>query len=301
MTELALDSSRSALGLKRWIAIAWRVKSELAQDHVGLISAGVAFYGLLAIFPAITAILAIGGLVLEPSEIVSQLKNLSAVVPDSAMEIITEQASAVAGTREGGLGLAALTGIAIAFYSASKGMASLIEGMNIAYDVPEKRGFIRKLLVTMALTVMVIIGLLVGLFATVVIPAIVAFFTAGPVVEAIATVLAWLILGLMTVGGLTVLYRFGPSRLSKPTGWFDLGAVVACILWLFGSAVFGVYVANFGSYNESFGALAGVVVLLTWLWLSAYIVLFGAELNSEIDEEHGLVPASEHSSEGQSL
>ena len=289
MMDKAAEMSLNELGFKRWIAIAWRIKAELSADHVGLIAAGVAFYGLLAIFPAITAILALGGLFLDPSEIVSQLGNLSAVVPDAAMQIITDQAAAVAGSREGGLGLAALTGIGIAIYSASKGMASLIEGMNVAYDVEEKRGFFLKLAVTLGLTLMVIVGLLSGLFAAVVIPALIAVFNFAGLIESLATVIAWLVLTVATITGLTVLYRYGPSHQHQPTSWVNVGAIISCILWLVGSGIFGVYVANFASYNESFGALAGVIVLLTWLWLSAYIVLLGAELNSEVDEELGIV------------
>ena len=297
MMDNAAEVSLNELGVKRWIAVAWRIKAELSADHVGLIAAGVAFYGLLAIFPAITAILALGGLFLEPSEIVSQLGNLSAVVPDAAMQIITDQAASVAGSREGGLGLAALTGIGIAIYSASRGMASLIEGMNVAYDVAETRGFFHKLAVTLGLTVMVIVGLLSGLFAAVVIPALVAIINFGGLIESVATVFAWLVLTAATIVGLTVLYRYGPSHQHRPAAWFNVGAIFSGILWLVGSGIFGVYVANFASYNESFGALAGVIVLLTWLWLSAYIVLLGAELNSEINEELGIAHADDTSAD----
>lgn len=295
----AAQTSFTEFGIKRWFTIARRVTSELSADHVGLIAAGVAFYGLLAIFPAITAILAIGGLFLDPADILSQLGNLSVVVPDAAMQIITDQAAAVAGSREGGLGLAALTGIGIAIYSASKGMASLIEGMNVAYDVAETRGFFLRLAVTLALTLMVIVGLLSGLFAAVVIPALIAILNFGGIIEGAATVIAWIALTVATIAGLTLLYRFGPSHKRRPDSWWNVGALVSCVLWLVGSSIFGIYVANFASYNESFGALAGVIVLLTWLWLSAYIVLFGAELNSEINEELGLAPTADTDYAGQ--
>lgn len=291
MTDQAAALPTMRLGPKRWLAVLWRIKAELATDHIGLIAAGVAFFGLLAIFPAITAILAIGGLMLEPQQIVDNLSSLSAVVPDAAMEIITRQAEAVAGSREGGLGLAALAGIGIAVYSSSKGMASLIEGMNVAYDVAEERGFIRRLAVTLALTMLVILGLLCGLFSSVVIPALIAFITLPALVETVAAALAWIVLAVMTVLGLTVLYRYGPCHPPRSVRWFNSGSVAACVMWLAGSALFGVYVANFASYSESFGALAGVIILLTWLWLSAYIVLIGAEINAEVAEELGLTPA----------
>ncbi|MGR3761801.1 YihY/virulence factor BrkB family protein [Roseobacteraceae bacterium NS-SX3] len=268
-----------------WKDIALRVKDEISEDHIGLIAAGVAFYGLMALFPAITALLAIGGLMIEPKEIVDQISSLSGVVPDEVMEIIVGQAAEVAGSREGGLGLAAVAGLLIAIYSASKGMNSLIEGMNVAYDETEKRGFFVKTFVTIVLTVCLIIGLLGGLVATLAVPSAVALLDAGPVAEALGTLAAWAVLLVMTLAGLAVLYRYGPSRDKPEFQWVSPGALAACLLWLAGSAGFAFYVGNFGSYNESFGTLAGAVVLLMWLWISAFIILLGAELNAEIEAQ----------------
>lgn len=270
---------------KGWKDIALRVKDEITADHIGLIAAGVAFYGLMALFPAITALLAIGGLMVEPSQIVDQISQLEGVVPDEVMEIIIGQATEVAGSREGGLGLAAVAGILIALYSASKGMNSLIEGMNVAYDEEEKRGFFMKTFVTLTLTLFLITGLLMGLLATLAVPAVIALVDAGPVAEILGSLLAWGVLLVMTMAGLAVLYRYGPSRDKPELLWASPGAVAACVLWLAGSAGFAFYVGNFGSYNESFGALAGVVVLLMWLWISAFIVLLGAEINAEVEAQ----------------
>ncbi|MFW8635141.1 YihY/virulence factor BrkB family protein [Cribrihabitans pelagius] len=270
---------------KGWKDIALRVKDELASDHISLIAAGVAFYGLLALFPAITALLAIGGLLIEPKQIIDQISQLSGVVPQEVMDIITGQATAVAGSREGGLGLTAVAGILIAIYSASKGMNSLIEGMNVAYDEDEKRGYFMKTFVTLALTVFLIIGLLFGMVATIAVPSAVALLNAGPVVEILGTLAVWAVLVLMTMAGLAVLYRYGPSRDKPEFQWVSAGAIAACVLWIIGSAGFAFYVANFGSYNESFGTLAGAVVLLMWFWISAFIILLGAELNSEMEAQ----------------
>ncbi|UWQ53328.1 YihY/virulence factor BrkB family protein [Leisingera caerulea] len=270
---------------KGWKDIALRVKDEIATDHVGLIAAGVAFYGLMALFPAITALLAIGGLMIEPSQIVDQISQLEGVVPDEVMEIVIGQATQVAGSREGGLGLAAVAGILIALYSASKGMNSLIEGMNVAYDEEERRGFFIKTFVTLVLTLFLIAGLLMGLLATLAVPSVIALIDAGPVTEILGTLLVWGVLLLTTMAGLAVLYRYGPSRDKPEFLWASPGAIAACVLWLAGSAGFAFYVGNFGSYNESFGALAGVVVLLMWLWISAFIVLLGAEINAEVEAQ----------------
>lgn len=268
-----------------WKDIAFRVKDEIAADRVGLIAAGVAFYGLLALFPAITAVMAISGLLVEPSQIVDQLESLSGLMPEEVISIITTQATEVAGSREGGLGLAAIVGVLIALYSASKGMASLIEGINVAYDEEEKRGFIRLKLVTFALTLFLMTGLLIALMATLGLPAVLAILDFGAVFEFLMTAGLWIGLFLLTVFGLSVLYRYAPSRDEPEWKWASPGAIVACLIWVIASAGFAFYVGNFGSYNESFGTLAGVIVLLMWFWISAFIILLGAELNAEMEAQ----------------
>lgn len=176
---------------KGWKDITLRVKEELASDHVTLIAAGVAFYALLAIFPAITALMALAGLVLEPAEVTAQLESLSKIIPKEAAQIILDQAVAVAGSAQGGLGVAFVIGLLLAIYSASKGVGSLIEGLNVAYDEDETRGFIKKTLWTLSLTVFLIIGLLRGLLAALAVPAALDF---------IASRLAGNNLGTVTVG-----------------------------------------------------------------------------------------------------
>ncbi len=270
---------------KGWKDIAFRVKDEIAADHVGLIAAGVAFYALLALFPAITALLAIGGLVLEPSEIVTQLQQVTTIMPENVASIILSQAEKVAGSQGAGLGLAAVFGILLALYSASKGVGSLIEGFNVAYDEEEERGFVRLKLVTLALTLMLILGAVAGIVLMTVIPVIAGFADLGPAAEYAVTGISWLVmLGLLMLG-LAVLYRYGPDRDHPEWAWASPGSIIASLLWLVASIGFGIYVANFGSYNESFGSLAGVIVLLMWLWISAFVVLMGAELNAEIEAQ----------------
>ena len=268
-----------------WKDVVFRIKDKIASDRVGLIAAGVAFYGLLALFPAITAMIAISGLLIEPNQVVDQLNKFSAFMPAEVTSIITDQATAVAGSREGGLGLAAIFGLLIAFYSASKGMASLIQGLNVAYDESEKRGFIKRMAVTFALTLLLIVGLIVGLAATLAVPAVLAFVDPGPITTALITAVQWALMIALTMFGLSVLYRFAPSRTSPEWKWASVGAVAGCLLWIVASAGFAFYVSNFGSYNESFGALAGVVVLLMWFWISAYVILMGAELNAELEAQ----------------
>ncbi|WP_339819185.1 YihY/virulence factor BrkB family protein [Sulfitobacter dubius] len=268
-----------------WKDILLRVKEEIATDHVSLVAAGVAFYALLAIFPAVTALMALAGLVMEPAEVTAQLESLINLIPEEAANIILDQAVAVTGSEETGLGWAFLIGLGLALYSASKGVGSLMEGLNVAYDENETRGFVAKLIWTLGLTLMLIGVLLLGLGATLAVPAIVAFLALPDWFETLLTYGSWVLLAALTTLALAVLYRYGPARDNAEWKWLTPGSVIACILWIVASVGFSIYVSNFGSYNESFGSMAGAIILLMWLWISAFIVLLGAEFNSEMEAQ----------------
>jgi membrane protein len=270
---------------RSWKDIALRVKDEIAADRVSLVAAGVAFYALLAIFPAITAIMALGGLIFEPSEVTAQLTAITGVIPKEAAQIIIDQATSVAGSEQQGLGFAFVVGLVLAIYSASKGMGSLIQGLNVVYDVEEKRGFIKRTLWTLGLTVFLIVGLVVGLAAVLAVPVVLGFVALPGWLETVLGLSRWVILAVMTIFGLAVLYRYAPSREDVEWKWLPGGAIAACLIWLIASVGFSIYVSNFGSYNESFGSIAGVIVLLMWLWISAFIILLGAELNAEFEAD----------------
>lgn len=273
------------ISLKGLKDVGFRLKDEIAEDHVGLISAGVAFYALLALFPAITALVALGGLVFEPEQVVSQMEGLSGLMPQQVSDLIIGQAVKVAGSQQAGLGLAVVLGILLALYSASKGMGSLMEGLNVAYDEEEKRNFFMLKLQTYGLTMALIIGVVVAIGVLAVLPAALALLQLGPLVEWAALGLSWLLMFLFALTGLAILYRFGPSRENPEWRWLTPGAIIGVVVWTVASVGFGFYVANFGSYNESFGSLAGAIVLLMWLWISAFIVMLGAELNAELEAQ----------------
>jgi membrane protein len=268
-----------------WRDILLRTYAGMTNDHVSIVAAGVAFYGLLALFPAIVAIISIAGLVMDPSAVQAQLAELSAVLPDTAASIITDQASEVASNAGTGLGLAAAFGIAFALFSAARGVKSLMEGINIAYDEVEKRGFLMFNLVAYLLTVVLVLGLILALASTIVVPAVLAWVGLGGFVEGLIRWLRWPLLAIVTILGLAIVYRYGPSRENARWRWVSPGAVAATALWVVGSLAFSIYVRNFGSYNEVYGTLGGVIVLLLWLWVSAFIVLMGAELNAELEHQ----------------
>ncbi|UWR21741.1 YihY/virulence factor BrkB family protein [Sulfitobacter sp. S190] len=275
----------SEIPMKGWKDIAWRVKDEIAADHVSLIAAGVAFYGLLALFPAITAVMALGGLLVQPPQIVSMMQQLEGVVPAEVLNIITKQAEEVAGSREGGLGLTVVFGILLAIYSASKGVGSLMEGMNVAYDEEETRGFFTLNAVKLALTVLAIVCAIIGLIAIGGLPTVIGLEETSVVMDWALGAVALVLVAALTLLALSLFYRYGPSRDDAEWRWLTPGAVAACVVWAAGSAGFAFYVANFGTYNETFGALAGVIVLLMWMWLSAFIIMLGAELNAEMEAQ----------------
>ena len=278
--------SPTEIGSRGWWDILMRVKDEISNDHVMLVAAGVAFYGLLAIFPGIAALMAVAGLILDPQTVVDQLDLLGTVLPAEAAEIILGQAEDVAGSQDRGLGIAAAIGLLLAFWSASAGVSALMEGINLAYDEEDQRGFFKRTLVRLMLTLALILTLIAIVAIAVVLPAALQFLTAlGPVVQTLIAVLRWAVIFLIVVGMLAVLYRFAPNRDDPEWRWTTPGAFVATALWVVGSVAFAIYVRNFASYQETFGTLAGVVILLIWLWLSAIIILLGAEFDSEMEAQ----------------
>ena len=279
--------------LKRGALFVWALNTRLAEHRIALISAGVAFYGLLALFPAITAGLALGGLLIEPEQILAQVDMFADIIPEDALNIVMGQATAVAGGDGLGLELAAWIGLAVALYSSSRGVAGLMQGLNAAHETIETRGFVTKTATRLGLTAALILGAVLGLSATLLVPAAVALL--GPIIGfgPLGAVLVWVLMLVVILAGLSGLYRFGPVQ-PLPTRQSLPGAGVACVLWLAGSAIFAFYVGNFASYNQSFGALGGVIVLLTWFWLSAFIILLGAEVNALLN-----TPQSADASVGQ--
>jgi len=270
---------------KGWRDILWRVYQRVVEDNIGLIAAGVAFYGLMGLFPGIAALMAIGGLLLDPSMVASEIQKLVVILPTDAAQIIIDQAMAVAGSHEGGLGVAVAIGLLTALYSSSRGVASLVQGMNVAYEEREKRGFFKVFAMTIVLTLFLISVLILTVATIIALPVVIGYLPLGTLAEDIVLLLRWPIITAVVVFALAVLYRWGPSRTTPRWRWVTPGAVLACLFWVLGTYGFGFYVGNFGSYNETFGALGGVIVLLLWMWLSAFIVLLGAEFDAEMEAQ----------------
>ena len=271
--------------MAEWKQILVRVKTEIASDHISVVSAGIAFYALLSVFPALAALISIAGLVLDPADIASQLDTVMALIPESAGAVLQEQVLKVTSGDETATGLVAAFGLAIAIYGAMKGVMTLMEGLNIAYDEEEGRGFIKLYLSALLITVCAILGLAVAIALLIVLPSVIAFLPLSSTLETAAEWLKWPLMAVLTMIGLAAIYRFGPSRADPKWRWVSVGAVAATVLWILGTAAFSLYVQNFDDYTETYGTLGGVIMLLTWMWLSAFIVLAGAELNAEIEQQ----------------
>ena len=267
-----------------WRDIFWRVYQSMTDDHVSIVAAGCAFFGMLAIFPAIASLVSIAGLVLDPAAVESQISAVAAALPQDAASILTDQAKKVA-AGGAGLGFAAILGLVLALYSASAGVKTLMEGLNIVYEETEARSFLKRNVVGLALTLLLIVGVLMAFAVVIVAPAVLANVGLGQTVEAWITYARWPIMAVFVAAGLSVLYRQAPSRARPRWRWVLPGAVLATVIWTLFSILFSIYVRNFGSYNETYGALGGVIILLTWMWLSAFIILMGAELNAEMEHQ----------------
>jgi membrane protein len=275
--------SPSDIPARGWRDVLSRVKDRVSRDKLSIISAGVAFYALLAVFPAIAALISIYGLLFDPEQVSRQVGALEGVLPPQAMEILLTQMREVAQTSGGALGVGAVGGLLVALWSASAGVRTLMEALNIAYDEEEKRGTLRFYGTALLLTLGAIIGAIVVLATLVLLPVVVRFLGLGSFLEVLVTYARWPVLAVAMILGLAIMYRFGPSRDEPKWRWVSWGAVTAIVLWIIGSALFSLYVSNFGSYNETYGSVGAVVILLLWFLVSAYVVLIGAEINAELE------------------
>jgi len=268
-----------------WKAIFKRVKAELKDDHVSLLAAGVAFKGLLALFPAIVAAITVWGLVASPQQITEQLEGFTSALPRDAGQLLNDQVANVASGDSGTLSFALAISLALALWSASGGMAGLVEGCTMAYGETDTRKFPIKRGIALLLTVAAIVFLLVAVGLVAVLPGLLDTVGLGSAAELAIQILRWPLLAVLVMAGLAVLYRFAPDRDAPKLRWVTSGAVIATLLWLIGSALFNLYVSNFGKFGETYGSFAGIIVLMLWLFLTAFIVLLGAEINAEIERQ----------------
>lgn len=276
----------SAVTSNRYVAAARRAVADAGQENLSFIAGGVAFFGFLAIFPALGAAIMVWGLVADPDAIQGQLARFGEMMPPAAWEVISGQLERIAAGSSAGLGFGALVALVLAFWSSAKGARALIAAMNISYAEEDERNFIKSNLVALAFTVGGILYAVATLILVGALPALLSAVTLGAFAEAGIEAARWLVAVTLFALALSALYRWAPDRAAKP-GWKLLapGAVVATLLWILASIAFSVYTANFADYNATFGALGSVAVLMLWMWISAFIVCYGAVLNAELEPQ----------------
>jgi len=258
-----------------WKDILWRTYEEFGQDRLMAVAAGVTYYALLAIFPALAALVSIYGLFADPATIQDNLATVSGMMPGGAIDIVREQVVRIASKSNGTLGLSFVTGLVLSLWSANAGMKAMIDALSIVYDEEEKRGLLKLNLEALAFTLGAIGFLLLALAGIVVLPVVLAFVGLGSGTEWLLPLARWPILLACVVLGLSVLYRYGPSRDKAQWKWVTPGGVVAAVLWLVVSMLLSWYLANFGSSNETYGSLGAVIGFMTWIWISGIVVLVG--------------------------
>jgi membrane protein len=268
-----------------WKQILKRSWAENKADNMPIIAGGVAFFGFLSIFPALIALISLYGLVASPETVAQQVEDLSAQLPNSAADLIGDQLNAIVANSGSALSISLVVSILAALWSASGGMGNLITAVNLAYDEVEARNFIKLKLTSLALTLGAIIFVLVTFSLVAVVPAVIEALPIGIVGTVLAQIARWVLLLGVFAGSLAVLYRVAPDRDAPRFSWVSLGAVIVTVIWAIVSVGFAVYVNNFGSYDKTYGAIAGVIVLMLWLYLTCYLVLLGAEINSEAEHQ----------------
>lgn len=262
--------------------VAWAVWNVSSRTHMGLIAAGVAFYGFLALFPGMAAIIAIFGLISDPEFVQSELELLRDVIPDAAYDLIADQFARLLTTSGSALRWTTLVSFGVALWSARAGVSAVVQGLNAIYDIPDRSGVWHEVL-SLFMTLILMVVAVVAMLIVVVAPIVLAFFPPYPAMGLALEGLRWATAFAVLVGGLWMLYNYGPNRRPQGRIWMTPGAVAVVILWLLSSWGLSYYLSNFGRYNEIYGSIFAVIALLLWLWLSAWLILAGAALNVVIE------------------
>lgn len=263
-----------------WKQIMLRVKDRIEEDNLTIVGAGVAFYAFLAIFPAIMALLSIYGLAVDPQQAEQQISRLSGMMPEEAFSVINERVENFLSTSGSALGWGTALGILISLWSANAGTKSLFKGIDIAYETKNERGFIKQNALTLLFTLGAIVTLLISMALIVIFPAIVNTFGLPGNIESLVSWLRWPLLAGIVIFVISLIYKYAPDRKTPKFKWVLVGASLATVLWLIASLGFSFYVSNFGNYGEMYGSISAVVILLLWLFLTSFIILLGAEVNS---------------------
>jgi membrane protein len=291
MPELAqrgrgrLSSNPFQIPFAGWKDILWRTYQQINEDRLLATAAGVVFFGLLAVFPAITALVSSYGLFADASTIGANLQTMAMMLPQGSFQIVQDQIARVLAKGETALGATFLFGLGLAIWSANAGVKAVIEALNVVYGEREKRGFFRLNLLSLAFTTAGIIATMLMVSAVVALPLALDHLGLAQESKTIVSLVRWPVMFAMLLAALAILYRFGPSRRAARWEWLSVGTLAAALLWIAGSSLLSWYLSNFGHYDATYGSLGAAIGLMMWMWMSAIIVLCGAELNAEIEHQ----------------
>lgn len=278
-------TARGPLDLTRqdWKRILRSVWDEIDEDNLSVIAGGVAFWAFLAVFPAIAAIVAIWGLFANVNDVQAILGMLE--LPSSASLLLRERMEALATASSGSLGWGSALALILALWSANKGTKAIVQALNVAYGTKESRSFIRLNVFTLTLTLLAIVGFILAAGAIIVAPILMGYVGLGGVGEFLVVWTRWPLLLVLMLGGMAALFRYAPAGPRVRWQWVSPGSLVGAALWVLGSLGFSLYVEHFASYGEAYGSLGAVVILMMWFYITAFVLLLGAELNSEAEAE----------------
>ena len=268
-----------------WKDIRWRVYANIGDHRILALAAGMTYYSILAIFPALAALVAIYGIFTDAGSIAKHLDDVSGFVPGGAIDVAREQLTRVSSKSDRALGLTFLLGLVISLWSANAAMKSLFDTLNIVYGEREKRGFFRLNAISLSFTIAGIVFVLSALAAVVAVPVLLNYLHLSNFSDLLIRIVRWPAMFIALALAIACIYRFGPSRAAPRWHWISWGSSAAALLWLGASALFSWYAANFGTFNETYGSLGAVVGFMTWLWISAIVILLGAELNAEMEHQ----------------
>ena len=275
----------ASIPAKGWRDVFWRVAYNVIDDRVLPLAGGVAYYALLAVFPAVAMTVSLYGLFADTSTVSRHLVLLSDILPPGSADLLAQQMTRIAGQSANTLGIAFLTSLLISLWSANAGMSALFDALNVVYKEKEKRPLWRFYATTLLFTLVAVVFLAVAIAAIVVVPVVLNLFGWGGYSERLLALLRWPGLFFVIAVGLTIVYRYGPSRRPAKWRWITSGSAIAASAWIAASMLFSWYVSNFDSYNRMYGSLGAVVGFQIWLWLSSVIVLLGAEFNAETEHQ----------------
>jgi membrane protein len=263
----------------------WRLVSEVAEDRVMLIAAGVTYYLLLASFPALGVLVALYGFIADPTTLGTQIGFLASFLPPGALEIVLKQLTTLTAQKTSTLSIAFVVSFLVALWSANGGVKALFDAMNVAYGETEKRSIIRLNLMSLAFTLGALVVATVLIFAIGILPLIFAFFHLDSTVEIVATLVRWPFMLIVVGIASAMIYHYGPSREKAKLRWISWGAVFSSVCWMLASILFSYYLANFANYNATYGTLGAVIGFMVWIWISVIILIVGAELNAELEHQ----------------